>query len=50
MGLLQLAAWFGGILFIAAIISRLASDRQVPSLIDTSASAVANIFRGVFRG
>lgn len=48
--LLQLAAWFGGALFVAAIASRLLTDKQVPGILDNSITALANIFKGVFRG
>lgn len=34
----------------AAIINRLASDREVPVIIGKGTDALANIFRGVFHG
>lgn len=45
-----LAGSFLAFLFAAAIISRLASDKQVPGLVGKGTDAMANIFRGVFRG
>lgn len=49
-GLIQAVGWFLGALFVAAIASRLLSDKQVPGLIGNGTNAVANIFKGVFRG
>jgi hypothetical protein len=50
MGIVQLLTWFAGALFVAAIMSRLLSDKQTPTLVSGGVSALANIFHGVFSG
>lgn len=47
---IEALTWFGAMILAAAIISRLFTDKQVPGTITAGTDAVANIFRGVFRG
>lgn len=50
MTIVHALGWFAGVLFVVAIMSRLLTDKQVPGLIGHGTDALANIFRGVFRG
>lgn len=48
--LITAIAFFGAAMFAAAIITRLSTDRQMPGIITNGIDAMANIFKGVFRG
>lgn len=48
--LIGLMSSFIGLLIAAAIVSRLARDKNLPGIIGKGTDAMTNIFRGVFHG